>query len=362
VCWLAKFAVTALTTRDTGWRVGCKFHGVVRVSAFAIVTSFTLAAVTALGACGKSAPPAGGAATTGSAAPGPVIGTDRTAIELPGDANGIVWDATSNALYIADGASAQIEKWSDGVGFTPIAQLPHDAAYVGSAGAGSGSMMASTGKLSLGGLARVPAGFVTTSFGFGTTGTVFVAPAAGGGAVHSVPGLDPARRRLGLAQAPDGTLYDGYVVVADGKTRGGVARLDLATGETDLADVAGKPVGVLATGDTLFVSDQDKNQILAIALATPAAPPRVVAHDLPSVDLLARLPNGDLITGGKRGVVTRVDVTTGAATPIANHFDQVRGVAYDPVGKRLFVVEHSRATKRQHLYIVAYDAGAKGGA
>ena len=254
---------------------------------------------------------------------------DRRAIELPGDANGALWDGAT--LFVTDNTHGQIVRWTDAGGFTPFgAAVP--------------------GKTAFGGLVRIGDDIVTTSFGFGKDGTVLVV----GANPRAVAKLDPARRRIGIARAPDGILYDVYFIAGNGKHAGGLAKLDLDTGETDLAADLAKPVGVAATADTIYVSDQDDNTIVAFERTTLAR--RVVAH-VPGVDLLTLLPDGDLVTGGKTGAVYRVRPSTGAVTTIASDFTQVRGTAYDAAGKRLFVVEHSVATAAHHVHVVPLDAG-----
>jgi sugar lactone lactonase YvrE len=275
-------------------------------------------------------------ACSGSVAPQPQAVTrapdkpERRTLDLPGDANGVAWDG--DALLVTDNTHHQVIRWRDGAGFVPF-------------GAEAG------GKHALGGIVRVGDDVVATSFGFGTDGTVLVL----GASARAVPGLDPVRRRIGLARADDGTLYDVYFVAGNGKQHvGGLARIDLTTGETDLVTDLAKPVGIAVTSDTIFVSEQDDNTILALQRDTLAR--RVVAH-LPSVDLLTLLPDGDLLTGGKSGTVSRVRPATGAVTTVATGFTQVRGIAYDPTGKRLFVVEHSVAPSSHHIYVLPFDAG-----
>src|SRR5262249_1891638 len=154
---------------------------------------------------------------------------------------------------------------------------------------------------------------------------------------RAVPKLDPLRRRIGIARAPNDVVYVAYFVVGpDKKHTGGVARLDLAAGETDLEipDLA-KPVGIVATAPHLYIADQMKSAISSSSLADHAV--ATVAKDLPGADLLTRLPGGDFITGGKDGSVYRID-KTGAATAIKTGYAQVRGTAYDPATKRLFVI------------------------
>ena len=93
------------------------------------------------------------------------------------------------------------------------------------------------------------------------------------------------------------------------------------------------------SGTTLYVSDQEQGAVLAYDLATKAV--TTFASKLPSADMLAVLPNGDLVTGGKKGEVYRI-AAGGKVTTIASGFDQVRGTAFDPKTKRLFVIEHGQ--------------------
>ena len=256
--------------------------------------------------------------------------SDRRALDLPGDANGVLWDGS--ALLLTDNTHGQIARWRDDTGFSTAAT------------AGD--------KVSLGGLVKTGDDIVTTSFGFGKDGGVLVV----GASTHAVPNLDPVRRRIGIARAPDGALFDVYFVATKGQPKsGGLAQLDVATGEHDLVTDLGKPVGVAATADAIYVTDQDTSEILAFKRDGSAR--RMVAR-VASVDLLTLLPDGDLLTGGKSGGVYRVHPATGAVTTVASGFAQVRGIAYDPAGKRLFVVEHS-PDNTHHLYIVPFDAGAR---
>ncbi len=87
----------------------------------------------------------------------------------------------------------------------------------------------------------------------------------------------------------------------------------------------------------MFVSDQTQKLIFKIAI--PGFAVSQLAS-VPTVDLLAMMPNGDLLTGGGP-TISRI-TQTGTVTPLPHPgFAQVRGLAYDPAGKRLFVVDHS---------------------
>src|SRR5262249_36493557 len=138
----------------------------------------------------------------------PEAAAQRT-VDLPGKGNGVFWDDKEHALYVTDDTHGQIVRWTDAHGFESVGTF------------------ATTDKLELGGVVRVDdATFATTLFGGGKAGGVLV---LAHGTSSSVSGLDPVRRRIGIARAPDGALYDAYYVVdADKKHTGGVARLDLA--------------------------------------------------------------------------------------------------------------------------------------
>jgi hypothetical protein len=250
-------------------------------------------------------------------------------ISLQRDANGAYWDATEHALYLTEGNT--LVRWTDAGGFADVAQL-------GSAG------------VELGGLVRLPDGsFAITSFGFGSDGGVFVVDPSH--AVRAVANLDPIRRRIGIARAPDGAIYDTYFVVNGHDHHGGVAAIDLGSGgETDVATGLIKPVGIAASATELVVSDQDGNAIESMSLAGGSATP--IARLLPSVDLLTVLPDGSLVTGGKAGVVTAI-TRGGTQRPLASGFDQIRGTAFDPAGKRLFVVEHGKTKHVLHILSLA---------
>lgn len=274
------------------------------------------------------------AAVTESPAPIAVVAAppahaDDHIIELPGDANGLYWDEAEHALYFTDDTHDDLVRWTDHEGVTEVARLPPAP------------------RVSYGGLVRLGDGsFVIAAFGFGTDGGVVVVDAKH--EAHAVPNLDKARRRVGIARGPDNALYDVYFVV-DGHTHhGGLAKLDLAAGETDIA-MPGvvKPVGVAADAHAVYVSDQEASSVLALRDGAVAT----VASGLASADLLALLPDGSLVTGGKTGTISRI-AAGGAVTTVAQGLEQVRGLAYDRAGKRLFVVEHSKATSNHKLRIV----------
>jgi sugar lactone lactonase YvrE len=258
-------------------------------------------------------------------------------VDLPGDGNGVYWDAKASALYLTDDTHDQLVRWTDRGGFEVFAALPKAK------------------RTSLGALVRLPDGsLVTASLGFGTDGAVFRTSAAG--ETTSLEHVDPARRRIGLASDGEGGVYEAYFVVTDGHHHGGVAHLGADGVEHELvAEGLAKPIGVAASDATLYVADQEARTLFAMSLAPGGSTElRTVARDLPSADLLTVLPDGDLVTGGTKGAVLRI-TPAGAVSTIAEGFEQVRGTAYDPAGKRLFVVDHSRASSHHSLHIVPLE-------
>lgn len=242
-------------------------------------------------------------------------------IPLPSAANGLAWDAVEKTLYIA--ADTKLLAWRRGTELATVAELPSPGA--------SGVVRLADGS------------FLVTIFGMH----------GGGGVVHvdanhqvtQIPNLDPARHRVGIAVGPDAAIYDAYFTV-DGQHHhtGGLAKLDLVKGETEvpLGARLTKVVGVVATKRGVFVSDQEANAIYAAGNATP------IATGLPSADLLAAAPDGTLVTGGANGVVSKIDLD-GKVTTLVQGYESARGVAIDPDGKRLFVVEHGKDKHVLHV-------------
>jgi hypothetical protein len=121
---------------------------------------------------------------------------------------------------------------------------------------------------------------------------------------------------------------------------GGVARVTIAgtaATETEIASGFHKSVGVVATPTALFVADQTDRAIFKIAVPGYAVSKLA---EVPAVDLLLMLPGGDLLTGGGP-TISRITQRGEVSTLPGGGFEQIRGLAYDPAGKRLFVIDHS---------------------
>lgn len=244
----------------------------------------------------------------------------RRSIALAADPNGLFWEPSSGSLYIADDDGNQILKWTDAAGIGAVTKLPAAPAE----GPGLGQLVVTAdGTL------------VVTRFGHGTAGDVVFATREG--ALGTVTGLATERRRIGLTVAPDGTLFDSFFIKSGATRNGTVATLTLSGRETDAITGLKKPVGVLALGSDLYVSDQDLGQILKAPLATPAAVS--VFATLPAPDLLAAGPQGSLFTGGLQGVVRMISAS-GTVSVVQSGLKQPRGLAWDPSANRLFIANH----------------------
>nr|HEX4317060.1 hypothetical protein [Kofleriaceae bacterium] len=272
---------------------------------------------------------AGGQDGSGSGSSAPV----NVSMNLTGGANGLWWDAATNTLFLTDSEADTLVKYTDAGGLAVVATLPPDA-----------------NGISLGNVLEDGDGNVLTpDFGFGSSGTIFEV-AAGAGSGTALTGLDPLRRRIGLAVDPNGQLYSSYFEGGKNSAIGGVAKLTIGGGSATEVELAGsnnaagfkKIVGVAATADHVYVSDQSGSAVFAVDPTTGDV--TTLASGLATADLLFMMPNGDLLTGGsaaitritQAGVVSTVDF--GSA---GSGFSDIRGIAYDPANKRIFFVDHS---------------------
>lgn len=300
------------TSRDMRWFLAIAFCGCATSS-----SSGPAGAAGPGAAAERPVAPQGAAAVSAPTAP-----PAEVSLSLPGGANALWWDAERATLYLTDSNTSSLVTWTDAGGLQPTDALP-----AGSAG------------VSLGGIVRRPDGtLVVASFGFGSQGGMF---AVSKGAVTALTGLNPTRRRVGLAQDSAGALYSAYFVGGRGKpTTGGVTAVSIAgteASETEIASGFHKAVGVAATPTAVFVTDQTDKAIFKIAV--PGYAVSKVAT-VPAVDLLVMVPGGDLLTGGGPAI-TRITQSGQVSTVPGPAYEQVRGLAYDASGKRLFVVDHS---------------------
>jgi glucose/arabinose dehydrogenase len=249
-----------------------------------------------------------------------------------GGANALLWDAATSTLYLTDNTADKLESFTGGTTINSVATLPTESAGI-----------------SLGGMLKLADNsIVIANFGFGTQGTLFQV-ASGGTTGSSLTGLDATRRRIGLAQDSAGTMYSSYFTGGMGTQVGGVASMTITTGAALETEIAGattsagfkKVVGIAATTTAVYVSDQTQKTIFKIDLTSSNAV-SALATGLPAADLLMMLPNGDMLTGGG-ATITRVTQagTVSAVSLPGTTFSDVRGIAFDPVSSRLFIVDHS---------------------
>ncbi|HEY1958276.1 MAG TPA: hypothetical protein VGH28_21815 [Polyangiaceae bacterium] len=264
----------------------------------------------------SSSPPPGDAGTDASTVP------TNTSIALDGDPNGLYWDGST--LFIADDGNNRILRYTDDGGVTKLADLPPASA------SGPG----------LGQLIPLPDGsLLVTRFGYGTAGDVVQVMPDGTSSV--IAGLDPTHRRIGLARADDGTIFETYFVKNGASYVGSIATLTLAGVETDVVTSLQKPVGVLVRSGTLLFDDQSTSTLYTAPAASPATFTQLA--QLPDADLLCAGPSGTIFSGGSDGNVRQID-SSGAVTVFATGFAGARGVAYDAANGRLFIANHVGAS------------------
>ena len=263
-----------------------------------------------------------------------------------GGANALFWDASTSTLYLTDNTADSLDTIAGGTAApTSFATLP-----------------ASVGGISLGGIVKQSDGsFLVADFGFGSAGTLFAVPAAGGSG-SALTGLDATRRRIALAQ--DGaTLYTSYFAKSGSAFAGGVSTVVITGGSAVETEIAGatttaglqKVVGLAVGTDAVFVSDQTVGMIFKIDTANANAISPFAT--VPTADLLTALPDGSILTGGGP-TISRIDSTGTVSTltlPGVPAFSDVRGTAYDPAGHRLFIIDHSSTVgTNDSLHIVPF--------
>ncbi|RKG76760.1 YncE family protein [Corallococcus terminator] len=266
-------------------------------------------------------------AAVGCSSPQEVVTPDEETVErgpktiaVDGDPNGLWWDAQSATLFMADDENNRVLRYRDGEGISLVADLP----------------VTSADSPGLGALARLTDGtLVVVRFGGGTAGDVVYVRPDGTSAV--VPNLLPERRRIGITVTADGQLLDGYFVRNNNVNVGSVARLTLEGTEQEVVGALQKPVGVLAVGDTLFISDQLAGKVYRSPLSNPSQ--IVPFATLSSPDLLAQGPGDTLLTGSRDGTVLSIR-PSGEVSVLAGGFQQPHGIAYDAKNQRIFVADH----------------------
>lgn len=259
-------------------------------------------------------------------------------ISLTGTPNGVWWDANQQILYISDDANNLLLRWTDSTGFLANQSLPAVDPKVG----GLGQVVSLADKQ-----------VFVTRFGYGVAGTVL--QVAADGTSQAIQGIDPKLRRIGMSADAQGQLYDcGFVKNSDNTRTSSVNRLNLIAGsspltaqEAELISGAGKLVGCVVRGSTLYLSDQDNNQVLSVPLSQlnthQDLKSLTVLATISQPDLLSVADDGSVFTGGQGGIVFRI-TPNGQVSQFSTGYRQVRGTAYDAVNKRLFVIDRNSDT------------------
>lgn len=257
-------------------------------------------------------------------------------IETDAQPNGIAVRPVDGSLFITDDRSNAIQRSRDRTSWTPYASLP---AVTGQPNSLSQLTFAQPDTL------------LVARFGFGSAGGLFVVSATGN--VHALSGLATDRRRVGLASIGPGRALSSWFVKRTEQQPpvGGVSLVtyDASTHtavERDLIAGLAKPVGIAVHGDAVFVTDQQRGQILRYDLhalldaATPAQGGTVMAK-VEGPDLLAVDRSGALYTKCHAHGFCRI-APDGTVTRLADDFHDARGVALDEVRRLLYVVDRTK--------------------
>ena len=269
---------------------------------------------------------------------------DAGVVSLDARPNGVAVSPGDGAVYLTDDATSSVLKASDGRTFSTFAAIPQVA------GQGiSLSQLVFDDEQNL----------LVERFGFGSASAVF--SVGGPDRVATLAGPDPKRRRLGIAALGSRQALSTWFVKAAGEeATGGVSLLtyDAATGratERDVITSMGKPVGVVVSGDTVFVSDQMRNVIVRVPLAQLLG----ASHPITAPDIFARIENPDLMTAGGGALYTRCEngsvcriASDGAVSEIAQGFHDARGVALDMSRHRLYVIDRAKAGGTSYLRVL----------
>jgi len=260
--------------------------------------------------------------------------TAPTRIALSAKPNSIAVRASDGALFITDDTSNSVLLAPDASTFAHYASIP---TVQGQPNSLSQLTFADSNTL------------LIERFGFGSAGALFNIP--GADTVIELTGSDPARRRLGLAASgPNQVLSTWFIKNGNQPPQGGLSLLTYDVSahsvvERDLLSGLGKPVGVVVSGDTVFVSDQANNTIVKASLSAmlaathPTTTSTVVAH-IDSPDLLAIDRSGALYTKCNATGLCQI-APDGSVKVLANDFQDARGVAVDRLRLRLYVIDRT---------------------
>jgi hypothetical protein len=260
--------------------------------------------------------------------------------------NAIVVHSGDGVIYMTDDATSSVLRSDDGHSFSRYAGIPTVA--------GQGVSLSQIAFDAEGNL-------LVGRFGFGSAGAVF--SVGGPDHVIGLQGLDPARRRLGLAPAGrNRALSTWFVKHGDAPETGGLSLLEYntATGEVterDLVTDLGKPVGVVVLGFQVFVADQARNVIVRVSVpelqqaAQPLSMLKVFAHIVHPDLMVADESEGTLYTRCNAASFCRIEAD-GTVSEIATGFHDARGVALNSSTRELYVVDRAEPGGTSYLRTV----------
>jgi DNA-binding beta-propeller fold protein YncE len=260
--------------------------------------------------------------------------------------NGIAVRPGDGAVFITDDTTGSILVSADGHTFAHYASIPS-----GSAQGNSLSQLTFADAQTL----------LAERFGFGTASAVFYV--SGKDLARALTGTDPARRRLGLAVIGPGQALSTWFVKSGEQqpAQGGMSLItyDLAAGtatERDLMTDLAKPVGVVVSGNTLFVSDQMKNAIVSAPLDALLAAPqpsnrKTVVAQVNGPDLLAADQSGTLYTKCDKTAFCKI-TRDGNVTHVADGLHDARGAAIDASRHLLYVVDRAASGGASAVQII----------
>jgi sugar lactone lactonase YvrE len=250
---------------------------------------------------------------------------------------GSLWRGESRCLFIADNSNDRIWRWDPDHGLRLHAALPRSSTRprrLGQIVADGDGLIVPCGRGGDGGLARISVD----------------------GSVSLVPDVDPRPIRGGLSRTADGRLV-GVHHLDEQKRGSGTASIIADDGERILLQGMTEPVGVIAVGDELFITDQEEDRILCLPLFDPTF--TTVFATLPRPGVLTLGPSGTLLVASDSGSVYVVDAQ-GRALVLATGFETVHGIAYDG-DRRIFIAEchWARAVRHGTLHVLELSDASK---
>jgi DNA-binding beta-propeller fold protein YncE len=281
---------------------------------------------------------------TGCATNGASAGAQHIAVDAR--PNGIAVRPADGTVFLTDDATGSILASADGHTFAHYASIP--------AGPSQGNSLSQLAFVA-------PQTLLAERFGFGSASAIF--SVGGKDEVRALTGTNPARRRLGLAVIAPGMALSTWFVKSDEQqpAQGGMSLVtyDLGTGtatERDLMTGLAKPVGVVVSGKTVFVSDQTNNVIVSAPLDVLLAAPQpvtlytVTAH-VNGPDLLAVDESGTLYTKCDKTAFCKI-AQDATVTHIADGLHDARGAAIDPSRHLLYVVDRAASGGTSYVQII----------